>query len=163
MPEAENPLVTGYSNFSVAIPGPMCKSGPFHGMVMIAGFRLDADVSPLFPYINAVAEKCCYHEKPLFIKFFLDGVQCVLSPEECAATPFEDRLQAVAFISTNWGSTIAPRRLSGRPIRDSYRHPCPFYCGRAFVLKMTLSPRLGGCFFILSREIEVRKHSQPPG
>ena len=58
MPEAENPLVTGYSNFSVAIPGPMRKSGPFHGMVMIAGFRLDADVSPLFPFNKLGVDDC---------------------------------------------------------------------------------------------------------
>ena len=71
---------------------------PEDGVFLTADFELKTDVSPLFPYINAVAENAVYYEKPVFIKFMLDGVLCGLHPESGSAAPFEDKLQAIEFL-----------------------------------------------------------------
>jgi len=87
-------LIKGYSDFSletvgcspdVAIPlwRAVCKFG--------------ADVSHLFPYINAVVKDARYYEKPHYIQFTLDGCRCALYPDNVAALAFEDRGQAVKF------------------------------------------------------------------
>ena len=43
-------LVQGYSDFSLDTPDPIIRLG---GSIWNAHFRLDTDVSELFPYINA--------------------------------------------------------------------------------------------------------------
>jgi DNA-binding CsgD family transcriptional regulator/ArsR family metal-binding transcriptional regulator len=65
---------------------------------MLIDFRLDADVSALAPYINAVAQKAVYYEKPPFIKFLLDGFLCTLHRNGGSAAAFSDRSQALEFM-----------------------------------------------------------------
>ena len=91
-------FVTGYSDFSLKMPGPLSITGCMADAMLIAGFRLDTDVSQLFPYINAVAEDAVYYEKPLFIRFMLDGFRCAFHPDSGVAAPFEDDRQALEFM-----------------------------------------------------------------
>ena len=86
-------LIKGYSDLSVKTPD--C----FPGIPMwSASFKLDADVTYLFPYINAVTENTIYTERPHCIQFNLDGFKCALYPDKAIAVPFADREQALNFI-----------------------------------------------------------------
>ena len=60
-------LVKGYTDFSLKL-GPVFRTCLGVKEVMCAHFRLDTDISPLFPHINSVAQKATFFEKPLFIK-----------------------------------------------------------------------------------------------
>jgi DNA-binding CsgD family transcriptional regulator/ArsR family metal-binding transcriptional regulator len=88
-------FVTGYTDLVLRPPGPQMRKGSTHG---IAAFRLNENVSPLFPYINEVAEEPVYYEEPPFIKFYLDSFQCALHPDSGAAAPFRTEGDAHAFM-----------------------------------------------------------------
>lgn len=86
-------IVKTYSEFSLTTPG--CHPGV---QIYIAKFRLDTDVSGLFPYINAVGEESKYYKSPHTVQFVLDGVRCALFTDHAEAVPFVEREHAVAFI-----------------------------------------------------------------
>jgi len=85
--------VKSYSDLSLKIPD--CHVG---SQQWVARFRLDADVSGLFPYIKAVSKNAKYFDNPHYIQFFLDGYRCALYPDYAVTAPFNDRDEAVAFI-----------------------------------------------------------------
>ncbi len=64
-----------------------------------AKFRMDEDLSPLFPYINAVADRSRFYERPVFIQFVFDKRLCAFHPREGAFAPIEDMAQAVEFLA----------------------------------------------------------------
>ncbi|MBU0991891.1 MAG: hypothetical protein KJ737_05295 [Proteobacteria bacterium] len=86
--------INGYTDFSLESPG--CHPGT---LLYSARFKLDGDVTGLFPYLNAVLDKASYYEKPLNIQFQLEGIRCALYPDYAAAAPFENQDQAKKFIS----------------------------------------------------------------
>ncbi|MEW5800693.1 MAG: (Fe-S)-binding protein [bacterium] len=94
--------VKSYSDLSLKIPE--CHTG---SQQWVAKFRLDTDVSELFPYINAVIRQRSdshpfknvrYFDKPHYIIFLLDGYHCALYPDRAITAPFHDRDEAVGFI-----------------------------------------------------------------
>ncbi len=60
-------------------------------------FKLSIDVSPLFPYINAVIDKSEYYDNPHYIKFNLNDSRCALYPDHLIGAPFENRDKALLF------------------------------------------------------------------
>jgi len=64
---------------------------------MGAHFKLDNDVSPLFPYINAAVKDAKFYEDPDYIQFVMDGILCTLYPMEVMAVPFADPDHALGF------------------------------------------------------------------
>jgi len=62
-----------------------------------AHFKFDADVSQLFPYINAIIEGSQFYDKPELIQFILDDFRCTLYPNEVIASPFTGEAQAIKF------------------------------------------------------------------
>ncbi|BBO69497.1 hypothetical protein DSCA_34270 [Desulfosarcina alkanivorans] len=80
-------------------------SGPMTGQVADIGagaygarFELDGDLSPLFPYINAVADHAQYYETPVYIKFVLFQRLCAFYPRQGAFAPVRDIAGAMAFL-----------------------------------------------------------------
>lgn len=80
-------------------------AGPLTGQAVEVGCRahgarfvLGCDLSPLFPYINAVATNAQYYAKPDYIKFILDGRLCAFYPDQGAFTPVRDMAEAMAFL-----------------------------------------------------------------
>jgi DNA-binding CsgD family transcriptional regulator/ArsR family metal-binding transcriptional regulator len=63
-----------------------------------ARFQLSSDLSPLFPYINAVADKTLLYEKPVYIKFVFEKRLCAFYAREGAFTPIGDMAQALKFL-----------------------------------------------------------------
>ena len=75
----------------------MAKPGaPSRGTVM-AIFFFDADVEPLFPYLNAEIHGAELYDTPAHLRFEVDRFHAVLYPDRCMATPFDDRAEAAAF------------------------------------------------------------------
>lgn len=77
---------------------------------MFAYFRLDGDISPLFPYINAAAKSARLVEKPPFIRFVLNNVCCGLYPDHGAAASFTNSHEALEFLdrpyATSWSNLL---------------------------------------------------------
>ena len=81
------------------------RSGPFAGQAADISsaafggrFELDEDLSPLFPYINAVADQAQYYEKPVYIKFLLFDRLCAFYPQQGMFTPVRDKAEAMSFL-----------------------------------------------------------------
>lgn len=68
--------------------------------VYSARFVLDWDISPLFPYLNAVARSAQLFPRPAYIKFMLDGHLCAFYPSKGAFTPVADLVEAYDFLNT---------------------------------------------------------------
>lgn len=64
-----------------------------------ARFHLDWDVSPLFPFINAIIPNAWLYDTPVYIKFVLEKHLCALYPQEGAFSPVKEYAEAVAFLN----------------------------------------------------------------
>jgi len=62
-----------------------------------AYFKLDTDVSRLFPYLNAILADAKFYDKPECVEFILDDFKCTLYPQEVIASPFTGEDQARQF------------------------------------------------------------------
>jgi DNA-binding CsgD family transcriptional regulator/ArsR family metal-binding transcriptional regulator len=91
-------LVKGYYDFSLRKGGAPFRTGSEFETQMLAYFRLDGDISQLFPYINAVAESASLLEKPPFIRFVLDRYSCGLYPDHGVAASFITSQEALGFL-----------------------------------------------------------------
>jgi len=91
-------LIKGYADFSLKNEGAPPRTCLGVEETLCAHFRLDVDMSPLFPYINSVAQAAAYFDKPLFIRFILDDVLVGLHPDRGVAASFADREQALKFL-----------------------------------------------------------------
>ena len=87
-----------FHDLSVYFRGPTFKPGGLSEKDMMASFRLNACVSPLFPYLNAVAERAELHRTPSFIRFRHENRLCVLHPQAGLITPVDDRPQARSYL-----------------------------------------------------------------
>ena len=86
-------LIQGYSDLEISTPD--CMPGI---TIWTAGFKLEADVSSLFPYINTdIATSAYYVEHPCII-FELDSVKWSLYSDRASGLPFEDKDQAMGSI-----------------------------------------------------------------
>ena len=107
-------LVKGYYDFSLRRGGAPAPFGTGSGFdpQMLAYFRLDGDISPLFPYINAVAKSASLLENPPFIRFVLDGFSCGLYPDHGVAASFTTSQEALGFLDRlmDFLNDIAARR-----------------------------------------------------
>ena len=86
-------FIKGYSEFSLS------RAGILAGGMLGAYFRLDTNVSPLFPYINATFKDAEFFDRPEYILFHMDGIKCTLYPNDAIAAPFMDQGQALTFVN----------------------------------------------------------------
>jgi DNA-binding CsgD family transcriptional regulator/ArsR family metal-binding transcriptional regulator len=112
-------LVKGYYDFSLrkgGAPTPL-ETGSGFDTQMLAYFRLDGDISQLFPYINAVAKSASLLEKPPFIRFVLDRFSCGLYPDHGVAASFMTSQEALGFLDLliDFLNDIGARRDSLKP------------------------------------------------
>lgn len=84
-------FIKTFSDFSLS------KAGVLSGANLGTHFKLDNDVSQLFPYINATVEDAKFYNKPEYIQFTIDGILCTLYPNEVIAAPFTNQSQALKF------------------------------------------------------------------
>lgn len=63
-----------------------------------AKFKFNSDISSLFPYINAVANKPLYFDKPHYIKFNFNEFHCALYPDNGVLAVVENKDHAIKAI-----------------------------------------------------------------
>lgn len=114
--------IKAYKNLSITTPE--CHPGT---PIWCADFQLDADISPLFPYINAVVKGAVFHEKPNCIIFQLEKVKFSLYPDKASAAPFIDREQAVESIQhlIHFLNELENRRATVTPNHKKFQPPVP--------------------------------------
>lgn len=88
-------LIKTYSDLSLKRAGVMSNYVPMASYG--AYFKLDNDVSHLFPLINAEIKDSRYSGNPEHITFIYDKFQCTLYPKEVIAITFSDRDEAARF------------------------------------------------------------------
>ena len=119
--------ISGFSD--IKMESPACHPGV---TVYGAHFTLNADISELFPYINAVAEKAVYFEKPETIQFQFNGRRCALYPKKLIIGGFETRDQAIGFFDSlaDFLNDLAekkdtltpnPKRFKPIPVMDIFK------------------------------------------
>ena len=112
-------FIQGYSDFCLKTP--ILLTGL---PAWTAHFKLDSDVSELFPYINTVVKDAIYYDKPHYIRFTLNGFGCSLYTDRVAAGSFEDREQALDFVIQliDFLNDLFSKKDSLRPDHKKYRH-----------------------------------------
>ncbi|MBT8341129.1 MAG: hypothetical protein KJP07_14020 [Desulfatitalea sp.] len=115
---------TAYATLTLFCTGPAANSGfDNHCSTHSARFDLDKDLSPLFPYINAVAEQADYYEKPVYIRFLLNNRLCAFYPRQGAFTPIRDMAEAMAFLPQLLGfiTDVAKHRAAITPNQKKFK------------------------------------------
>ena len=122
-------VINRYLDFSLSRVGVMST---FPRTFWGAHFRLDSDVSPLFPYLNAILPDAKYFGKPECLEFILDDFKCTLYPQEVIASPFTGEDQArkfaqrlIAFLNDLYGQkdALQPnyKKFKPVPVLDIYK------------------------------------------
>lgn len=93
---SEQMIITGYDDPILTRAGILSEcTRPS----MAASIHLHADVSPVFPYLNAVEPKARWYAEPNYIQFSRRDVQCTLYPDEAIVMPFSSTGQALWYIN----------------------------------------------------------------
>ncbi len=87
----------GFHSLYTYMDGPMNRPGSVKRSSVMAMFEFENNISSLFPYINAVADKAELHKNPDLVRFVFNDIYCVVYSKRCIATPFEDRESAKKF------------------------------------------------------------------
>jgi len=66
---------------------------------MAASIHLHDDVSPVFPYLNAVEPESRWYSEPNYVQFAREDVQVTLYPCEAVVMPFSSKGQALWYIN----------------------------------------------------------------
>lgn len=116
-------FLSGYSDLSLQPLGPLPRASKIVHPLMVAHFRLNSDVSPLFPYINAVVEGAAFFDRPLYIQFNLDNFLCALHPTDGAVGMCENYLEAHELIERliDFLNEIHRSRAGIRPNHKKHR------------------------------------------
>jgi DNA-binding CsgD family transcriptional regulator/ArsR family metal-binding transcriptional regulator len=124
---------TAYTTLKLFPAGPMTGQAAYiDGGAYGARFELDCDLSPLFPYINAMADNARFYEKPVYIKFVLLHRLCAFYPRQGAFAPVRDVAEAMAFLPelidfiadvSRQSATVTPNHKKFKPVSilDIYR------------------------------------------
>ena len=88
-------FIKGFSDLNLSEAGVRARF--MEGVCLGAHFKLDEDVSPLFPYINATVQGARFYDNPDNIQFEIDDVRCTLYPNDVMAVAFENQDQALQF------------------------------------------------------------------
>ena len=88
-----------------------------------ARFEVDVDLSPLFPYINAVADQVRYYEKPVYIRFLFADRLCAFYPRQGVFAPVRDLGDAMGFLPQllDYITEVARRSPGITPSHKKYK------------------------------------------
>ncbi len=112
-------LIKGYTEITFARPGPQHRA-----IHWAAHFKLDTDISVIFPYINSIVEDSIYYEKPHYVFFTYDGHDCILHPDEIVLGFFDQREEAIGLVKKLiiFLNDTYSRRESIKPVFKMKRH-----------------------------------------
>jgi len=95
--EKSGKLQIGYYDLLSYSAGTRTSPGASNRDEIMGTFKFETDISFLFPFINAVVKQAQLYENPSMIRFEFHGVVCVLYPETCVASPFNDKIEVTGF------------------------------------------------------------------
>lgn len=112
-------MIKGYSNLNLGSRD--CEPG---SLGFRAEFKFNADISPLFPYINAVAKKPLYFDKPHYIKFVFNEFNCALYPDSGVLALVENKAHAIAAVEKliEFLNDIYSKKDSIEPNYKKFKH-----------------------------------------
>lgn len=112
-------LINRYLKLSLRASGPHLGNSN-----RVAHFKLDTDVTKLFPYINAVVEDAVYYDRPHYIQFTLDGFLCALYSDSATIGPFNNMEKVLGFVKRliDFLNDIHSRRDSIKPDFKRYKY-----------------------------------------
>lgn len=112
-------MIKGYSDLNLESRG--CHPG---SLEFRAKFKFNSDISSLFPYINAVAKKPLYFDKPHYIKFVFNEFFCALYPDNGVLALVENKDQAITAIKKliEFLNDIYSRKDSIEPNYKKFKH-----------------------------------------
>ena len=89
-------LIKGYSDFTLTQAGERSNLNPLidYGVY----FKIENDISELFPYLNAEIETAVFFDNPKYIQFTFEMSKCTVYPFEVIAVPFANEKHALGFI-----------------------------------------------------------------
>ncbi|MFA5906723.1 MAG: LuxR C-terminal-related transcriptional regulator [Desulfobacula sp.] len=121
--------IKNYSEFVCILPqfmNPLPDVENLRSKVWSASFRLDQDVSHLFPYINASLDDALYYERPEHVRFTFNGYRCFLYPDLVAAHFFETKTTAKGFITgfIDFLNSVEDQKKNVKPNYDQIK-PIP--------------------------------------
>ena len=112
-------MIKSFTQFDLIAPS--CHPGV---QIFSAHFKLEVDISELFPYINAEVEDAVYYENPHYIKCTIEGHVCALYPDIIRARPFENRDQAIDYFEKlkTFLNDLNARKDSIEPDYSTYKY-----------------------------------------
>ncbi len=98
-----------------------CEAGSLEFKVK---FKFNSDISSLFPYINAVATKPLYFDKPHYIKFNFNEFHCALYPDNGVLAVVENKAHAITTIEKliEFLNDIYSKKDSMQPNDKKFKH-----------------------------------------
>jgi ArsR family metal-binding transcriptional regulator len=112
-------MIKGYSDLNLESRD--CEPG---SLGFRAEFKFNTDISSLFPYINAVAKKPLYFDKPHYIKFVFNEFYCALYPDSGVLVLVENRAHAIAAVEKliEFLNDIYSKKDSIEPNHKKFKH-----------------------------------------
>ena len=95
----EMDIARSYDTLALFTSGPAGSSAEIACKSYGARFQLAEDLSPLFPYINAVADHARFYERPVYVNFVFEKRLCAFYSKEGAFTPINDMAEALDFLA----------------------------------------------------------------
>lgn len=89
-------LIKGYSDFTLTQAGVRSNLNPLINYGVY--FKIENDISELFPYLNAEIETAVFFDNPKYIQFTFEMSKCTVYPFEVIAVPFANEKHALGFI-----------------------------------------------------------------
>ncbi|MCD4719051.1 MAG: hypothetical protein K8S13_04225 [Desulfobacula sp.] len=116
-----NWTTTGYSGFALTQAGVRSNLNPLVNYGVY--FRIENNISKLFPYLNAEIENARFFDNPEYIQFIFDMSKCTVYPFEVIAVPFTNKEHALGFADKliNFFNNLYARRNS---IKPNYKKSC---------------------------------------
>ncbi len=80
-------------------------------------FRIDTDISLLFPYIKSDIAGCVYYDSPDYVQFMFNTIKCSVYPQEVIAVPVSGDRDARSFAQSviDYLNNLDKRKLSLKP------------------------------------------------
>ena len=115
-------FIKGFSDLTLSKAGVRARFE--HGVSLGAHFKLDNDVSQLFPYINATVQGARFYDNPDYIQFEIDDIKCTLYPKDVIAVSFGNQDQALKFVRRliDFLNNLYSEKDSIRPNYKRYKH-----------------------------------------
>jgi len=114
-------FIKGFSDLTLSEAGVRARF--MEGVSLGAHFKLDNDVSLIFPYINATVQGARFYDNPDYVQFEIDDIRCTLYTKDVMAVSFGNQDQALNFAKhlINFLNNLYSKKDSIKPNYKRYK------------------------------------------